>query len=280
MSLVGIHSSGPTVRLCGIDDDGCVEFAECVKGDQPFSTQDLLSPGDRFASTVSDCLRNKNLPIYLALPGGAYQIRRVPLEVTEEVDRRSQVAWEVTQALSAKNGDYSIDYVVRGSSAIWVAVPTSCVDGLTSAFSNCGVTLAGVCAGSIAMAQTLRRKHPNGRVKGILAEPGWISTVELQDRLLISATTQSPAAHTESDVAQVDAWSALLEKSIGKAPVRDRTYLLGEQTLLQDFLKTTDARNHPDLLYPSGVDEASTGADTLTSVAYGAALFGMDEEPL
>ena len=129
------------------------------------------------------------------------------------------------------------------------------------------------------MAQTLRRKHPSGRVTGILAEPGWISTVELQDRALISATTQSPAAH-ESDVAPVDAWSALLQKSIGKAPDRDRTYLVGEQTLLKDFLKTTNARNHPDLLYPSGVDEASTGADTLTSVAYGAALFGMGEELL
>ena len=106
------------------------------------------------------------------------------------------------------------------------------------------------------------------------------STVDLQDRALISATTQSPAGHTNSDVVPGDAWNALLQKTISKTSDGNRTYLVGEQTLVNDFLKTTDARNHLDLLYPSGDDEVCTGADALTSVAYGAALFGMSEERL
>ena len=284
MSFVGIYASGPIIRVCEVDDDGDIEYTECDKRDQSFSIQDLLSPSGRFAPAVSDCLKNRDVPIWLALPGGAYQMRRVPLEVAEEVDQRSQVYWEVTQALSAKDGDYSISYVVRGSSAIWVAISTSCVDTLTSAFAECGLTLAGVCAGPIAVVQTLRHKHPTGSTTGILVESGWISTVNLQDGALISATTQNPARQPDSDAASRDFWHAALEKRICQSPDQNRTYLVGEQALIGDFMQTINPSHHPALLYPTGLgnqaNDTPPRVDTLTSVAYGAALFGMSGETL
>jgi hypothetical protein len=258
VSIVGIHATGDCLRLCGVSTDGALNFSENVEFARPISLTDLKSPEEILAPAISETIPDRDAPVCLALPGGAFQIRRVPLELAEDVDQRSQVTWEVQQTLSATDDEYSIDYLVRGSSAIWVAIPNVCIEALGKAMQACGLTVAGLCASPIAVAHAIRRHRPKGRTRGILVDAGWISVVDLEDRNLVSASAHCPREPEELTQAAV----RRLEESDSA-----ETYVLGDASVL-DHIQGSQVGSI-NLLHP----DTETNSDTLHSVAYGAALY-------
>ena len=277
MSLIGIHTSDGVVRTCSVGDNGKLEYTDCADVETSFTIDDFLSPAERFAPEISNCLRDRNQPVSVSLPGGAFQTRRVPLEVAEEVDRRSQVDWEVGQTLAARKGDYSVEYAVRGSSAIWIAIPRRCIEAITLAFETCGVSVASICAGPVALLQVLVREHPVGAATAILAESGWVSTVVIEDSALVSLTTDRAAEH-----ARRDERSELREFASGQTAqpsvdVPVPVYYVGRTDLLTDSCSVSNGSRA--LLPPAGKRD-NREKDTLTTVAYGAALLAISEKPI
>ena len=274
MTAIGIHVIAAHIRLCGIDSQGKVEFIESHKEDSGPYLESWLGAETQLAKRVCAHLPTYDLPVHLSVPGGIYQIRRVPLEVAEEVDRQSQVAWEVRQALCAGDGEYSVEYTVRGSSAIWVAIPTACVESMTAAFSIQGVELFGLAAEPIGVARMLRRKHAIGPARAILSSQSWISTVDLFDGTLIAATTRctdlSGGQNQTNDVGRREQ----LQKRI--AETSTRTYLTGEEENLAELLPEGSEIRPLQVI---DADERPV-SDTLLSIAYGVALSAIDEDPL
>jgi hypothetical protein len=275
VTAIGIYASGTHIRLCAVTEEGDVESLECHELDHTITPMAWLNKQEQLAELVCSCLPRRDLPVYLAVPGGIYQMRRVPLEVAEEVDRRSQVGWEVSQALCAPEGQYSVDYVARGSSAIWVAIPTPCVDILSEAFSDQGVELFGLTAEPIALARALRRQDPAGRARAILSGLEWTSSVELHDGTLVAASTRNTSASEDGEREnRQDGWRVQLQKRIDEASIP--TYLAGEESCLADFLSEEDAPRALRVRDTNG----NPSSDTLLSIAYGVALSATDEDPL
>ncbi|MEE2754583.1 MAG: hypothetical protein VX910_11420 [Candidatus Latescibacterota bacterium] len=275
MTAYGIYASGKHTRLCGITDQGDVNFLERYTEDQDLSHKAWVHDGEKLAKRVCAHLPRRDMPVYLAVPCGIYQIRRVPLEVAEEVDRLSQVRWEVQQALCASEGEYSVDYVASGSSAIWVAIPTVCVDRLSKAFENEGVKLFGLTAEPIALAKALRRQNTGDHSRAIFSGPEWIATVEIQNGTLVSATTQNTPSYRDNGwESKPESWRDLVRKRIEESSVP--TYIVGEEEHLAGFLSEVNA---PQPLLVNET-EGALPPDTLLSIAYGAALSGIDKDLL
>jgi hypothetical protein len=164
---------------------------------------------------------------------------------------------------------------VRGSSAIWVAIPTVCVDRLSEAFGNEDVKLFGLTAEPIALARALRRQYTGGHSRAIFSGPEWIATVEIQDGTLVSATTQNTSSYRDDGrESKQESWRDLVRKRIDESSVP--TYLVGEEEHLARFLSEDNA---PQPLRMNET-EGTLPPDTLLSIAYGVALSGIDEDPL
>lgn len=264
MTAFGVFASGAAVRWCGIDADGSVWDTGTLAVSPDLTIDDYLDPDDRLADLVSDALPDPDVPLYLALPGGAYQMRRVPLEVAEEVDRRSQVVWEVNRSLDARDGDYDISYFVRGSAAVWVAVPTACRNALAAAFEKRGRTVEAACAAPVALVHAVRPWA--GPVACILQEGNWASVIRLRDGALVSGATRRLGE--------------------GGAPDADTIRTLCKQAGVSDDEKlVVSAEPFPDEGLPPGAEPLRLDTDgvapgSLTAVAVGAAAFGSGERLL
>ena len=68
-------------------------------------------------------------------------IKRVPLEVASEEERREQIAWEAGQHLIDPVSDYSIDYHAFGRTAFLIAIRRQTVDACRSVCERAGLGL-------------------------------------------------------------------------------------------------------------------------------------------
>lgn len=266
---VGVQTSGDTLRLCGVEPDGSVAFTRHHTLDTPFSTDDWATPS-RLAETIATHIEDATASICLSLPGGFYHTRRVPMEVAEDVDRRSQVIWEVSQTLSAPPGHHQVDYTVRGSSAIWVAIATATATSVSEAFAACGHECVALCAGPRALGLAISRKHPTGRATGILAESGWITQIDLSDgHISTVATTGPPTPGTSPDL------PGHLTRHPNEPADGTPCYIAAASG---DLERVAD-NGRVQTIFPDGLDQGEH-VDALTSVAYGAALFTIKEDGL
>jgi len=272
--IVGVHLEGHEVRVCGVNSEGVVVHAACHKHSSSTEAIEWATPQD-MPEAVQTVLPGDLGSLYLAAPPGLYQIRRVPLEVAEEVDRRSQVTWEVQQALCAKEGEYLIDYVARGSAAVWIAIPAVCVEKLTAGFADRDVALTGICAEPMAIARALRRIRPAGRASALRATPSWITWVDLIDGTLVAASTHN----TNPDGLSTDAGASrsrrdILQRHIGETS--PSPYFVGNIDESSDPEITNRSVSAFPFTNPVGYD----CSDTLMTIAYGAALSGTNEAAL
>lgn len=260
VSVVGLQVSGAHARACTVDDRGNLTRISKVALPCSVDLSYWVTP-NRLADRLARVLPEGSDASVLTLPGGTFQTRRVPLEVAEDVDQRSQVAWEVSQALSADEGAHSISYAVRGSSAVWVAIPNACIDGIAKAFAHYDVSFDRLCPGPIALAHALVRYHPVGVVCGVLLESSWVSRVELEDGNLVAASTSCPE---DCDIDAVIAkWSET---------DADWSYIVGEPGQVERY-----RTGKLELLYPEADD---ANVDSVSTIAYGAALSVISESPI
>jgi hypothetical protein len=277
VNTVGIQISEGILRICRVDDEGALVSAQRVNLEVTLSPYDWAHPDERLVETITAHLTPGQEAVSLSLPGGFYQMRRVPLEVAEEVDRRSQVVWEVSQSLSSPEGAHTVEYVVRGSSAIWIATPNACIDALSSAFERRGMDLSNTCPAPIALVHALIKKQPVGQITGILSESGWVSRIDLENRKLVSATTTSPqGGDLEIKSPRQDILEATALKRAEEEPPQGETYLVGDT---KDLDRMSDSIDHLDRLYPCGQNPGDN-IDTLSTIAYGAALSATSEVSL
>ena len=273
--IVGVHLDGHEIRVCGVNSDGVVAHAASHKRSSSSDASEWAGSVQALPEAVQTVLPDDLGDLYLAAPPGVYQIRRVPLEVAEEVDRRNQVTWEVQQALCAKEDEYLIGYVARGSSAVWIAIPTICVEKLTVGFADRDVALKGICAEPLAIALALRRIHPAGQVSALRATSSWITWVDLNDGTLVAASSHN----TKPDDLSTDAGTSrsrrdILQRHIGETS--HPPYFMGNIDESSDPEITNRSVSAVSFTNPVGYD----CSDTLMTIAYGTALYGAHESTL
>lgn len=260
---VGIHISGQTIRTCRLDTNEAVVSSARHSLPRPLSPDDWTHPDKRLTAVLSDYIEETD-EASLALPGGLYHLRRVPMEVAMDVDRRRQVEWEVSQTLASAIGDHRVDYTVRGSYAIWVAVSAHLIERLTESFERRGIRLS-VCATPIAIVETLRRQSPKQPATLIVADAGWVTRLGIQNGDLVSAQERAPSVN-ESPLEDISNW---LQPNTAEATylAADPANLPVDADFVQALYPPVDTDDHPEL-------------DTLTSIAYGAALHWQNEAVL
>ena len=224
---IGLHASADKITVSKTDSSGIILAIETFQFDAALTLEDWQQPELRLASRISECV-DTGAEIILSVPRGVHHIRRVPLEVAEDLDQKSQVEWEVAQTLAAAPGDHRVDYEVRGSSAIWVAVSSAFLNRLCEALEPGGVSLCGICASPIAVTNLLRQHYPGSRSTCLVAESEWITRVDLEDQAIsgIEAIQRVP-----TDVAsQV----ALLLHAHNNLP--ENAYIAGEPEVVEQVL--------------------------------------------
>jgi hypothetical protein len=185
------------------------------------------------------------------------------------------VTWEVQQALCAEEGEYLIDYVARGSSAVWIAIPAVCVEKLTAGFADRGVALTGFCAEPMAIARSLRRVRPAGRVSALRATSSWITWVDLNDGTLVAASSHNATpGDLSTDAGTSRSRQDILQRHIGETS--PQPYFVGNIDESSDPEITSRSVSAFPFTNPVGYD----CSDTLMTIAYGAALSGAHEPAL
>lgn len=79
--------------------------------------------------------------VALSVGGNFSVIKRVPLEVASEEERREQIAWEASQHLIDPVSDYCIDYHAFGGTAFLIAVRQQTTDACRSVCERAGLGL-------------------------------------------------------------------------------------------------------------------------------------------
>jgi hypothetical protein len=82
--------------------------------------------------------------VALSVGGNFSVIKRVPLEVASDEERREQIAWEASQHLIDPASDYCIDYHAFGRTAFLIAVRRQVADACRGVCERAGLGLKGV----------------------------------------------------------------------------------------------------------------------------------------
>jgi len=153
---VGVHIVGRTLRAATLDEAGAVRSTS-VRELQA-AVLPAVANGSVSDSTIDAIARflPEGVDVHLALPGGYFHTRKVPLEVADEPARCGQIEWEIGQSLASPGTQFAIHYVPVRSSALWFAVRHDVIDLLRALFSRAGRRLAGTCPEPLALFHACR----------------------------------------------------------------------------------------------------------------------------
>jgi hypothetical protein len=192
----GIHFQGSTLRLVTLRAEGDA-IRLCAAEERslplPFGPDALRggSSGPLLAGILRECVAEAGDtgPVLTSLPGGWYQIQKVPLEVASEADRRSQMIWEAAQGFAATSAELDIHYVPARRSAFWVACRRSLRLSLAAFFADSGLDDVALVAEPIALinACSLSGVWDNGHTAAVLFSLPWLCIVSALDGKLLSA---------------------------------------------------------------------------------------------
>tara|TARA_A100001037_G_scaffold247879_1_gene229969 strand:- start:380 stop:1189 length:810 start_codon:yes stop_codon:yes gene_type:complete len=269
VNRVGIQACDRKVRICSIDPDGHRESSETIELDRPLTIEDWMDPKDRLLPAITNSAPYREPPglCCLALPAGLYHIQKVPLELAETVDQRSQVCWEVEQTLAVNGGEYRVDYAVTGSSAIWVAIPSLYANSIGSIFGS-PTTEVRLVASPIALCRGVQEECGES-FAAFLVESGWVTRLQITGSSIDAVSTVSPSNSEPNGAGNL---LELLGKHVQASPT-GKTAIACEPDLVSDA-KATRILDKLDQVRPTD------DADPLMWVAHGAALTTLDEDLL
>jgi hypothetical protein len=115
------------------------------------------------------------------LPGGWYQMQKVPLEVASAEDRRNQMAWEAAQGVAAPASELEIAYVPARRSAFWLACRRSMLEALEGLFQRAGLSGVQPVPGPVALLDACRlsgRLNPD-RSAAVWFDLPWLYVVSV-----------------------------------------------------------------------------------------------------
>ncbi len=197
MRATGIHFHRKAARLVTLEDgeDGRVRLCAASELELPVPYgPEALSDADcgrQLAEVIRDGLSNggKTGTVLSALPGGCFQIQKVPLEVASEDDRRSQMVWEAAQGLAATCLDLEIGYIPARRSAFWVASRSVVHRTVEQIFRSAGVDPVALMAEPIALvnACVLSETGTEGSAAAVYFCTPWLCILSVEDGVLLSA---------------------------------------------------------------------------------------------
>lgn len=145
---------------------------------------------DTFVGRIVEASGNLNTnnldPVWIVPPPGFVHLRRIPLEIAGERDRRKHLAWEARQTLGHPVEDIVLRHWASGSSAIWEAVRADLVAHITRRLEEVGLKLGGLCAEPVALYHALLDESHTWRA-GVALSTDWISIAAGTERALVLA---------------------------------------------------------------------------------------------
>ena len=202
----GIHITGQTLRLTCLETTPVglqlVALSEASLS-APLCPTSIQNNGVRLQLANEIRLALQDLcadpgEMIAALGGGFSQLRRVPLEIASDDDRREHMIWEASQALVSPVEAYQIDFFPSGRVAFWVAVRKTVLDLCQQTY---GIDkLQGFVAEPLALfhAATTANLWKDKRQAAVLLAAPWITLVAADEGLLTTAQTVRAIADTPS----------------------------------------------------------------------------------
>ena len=192
----GVHFQDNTLRLVTLQADGDAVHL-CAARERslplPFGPDALRdgSSGPLLTDIIRECVTeaDETGPVLTSLPGGWYQIQKVPLEVASEADRRSQMIWEAAQGFASASSELDIRYLPARRSAFWVACRQSLRRSIEAFFGDAGLDDVTLIAEPIALinACSLSGAWDHGHTAAVLFSLPWLCIVSALDGELLSA---------------------------------------------------------------------------------------------
>ena len=201
MAVVGLHLGDRDVVAATLDEN-LISHA----------TTDWEGPSGKvgtFADRLVGALENLDTaegdPIWISLPPGYIHLRRIPLEIAGERDRRTHLVWEAAQTLGQAPENLTLRHWASGSAAIWEAVRADLVAGIDQRLETAGFHLGGVCAEPVALYQAML-EDPETWQAGVALSADWVSIAAGSSRALVLAESirmDAPDKQTLEDVADL-----------------------------------------------------------------------------
>jgi Tfp pilus assembly PilM family ATPase len=302
----GVHLSGDAIRIVCLERSQTGDRVRALAEKSlplPFNPTTFQDPDsrDRIGEHLTSALASLDLDggcLISSLEKEFYYIKKVPLEVASDEDRKDQIHWEASQTLLSPLDEYDIDYYPSGRSAFWIAIRKEIRDFLTGLFCAAGHKPSRLIITPVALyhACELAGLWTKERNAAILLDRSRLSFVAGDSYTITTAETT--CIHQNDDKTPQDADSETLQKvkswvsgdlSLGRnGRAFDEVYFSGEAKQTQALIAKLAIRS-PELkpLEPFETCDLSElvphqhellSRQSIFAVAAGLAYLGLKEE--